>query len=347
MDATPAEINTIHSVPTQMKISWFRVGPTYNQCHISLLPNLTNLRWPSPIVSKIPTAKIKANGGRGRLPGMFEPAMSIGQMELYRKLLHTFSDMMFRNGLGDRFMLTAGTLVGSFHHHDFIPWDDDIDIFVDIEIRDEVRQLVRELEPQYWLKVTNERDKFFTRPLPSPEDDKNVELSQPVPDKPWSWPFVDISYYERNKTHITENLPAYIESVSWPVDMVFPLYFRPFGSAWYPAPRNPLAFLANRYGTSSACYSLSYSHALERGMLSLSASCELLAYRYPFVQHGPCDKDAQAPDANMMSLSEEKLVIQSEIFSPAVIHSLCLAADATNTRASSFDFGQKTRRKIA
>ena len=35
------------------------------------------------------------------------------------------------NRINATYMLYAGSLIGSYRHHDIIPWDDDIDLFID------------------------------------------------------------------------------------------------------------------------------------------------------------------------------------------------------------------------
>ena len=71
---------------------------------------------------------------------IFNPTFSIDvHMELL-ELLEVFQRTMTSHNL--TFFLQGGTLIGSWRHHGFIPWDDDIDVFMDVEDKPRLKVIV-------------------------------------------------------------------------------------------------------------------------------------------------------------------------------------------------------------
>ena len=55
-------------------------------------------------------------------------------------LLGTLNDLLTRHGV--EYIMCDGTLLGSYHFHGFIPWDDDVDIMVNIKHLDKFKAVL-------------------------------------------------------------------------------------------------------------------------------------------------------------------------------------------------------------
>ncbi|KAF8565847.1 hypothetical protein P879_09433 [Paragonimus westermani] len=322
---------------TWMKTEWdskgiagespFCVHAYRDNIQMSRLPKLTAMSWPPDPVALRPAGGTNSSGYLLPLPPLFKPVMSAVQRELSKKLLRTFADIMFAEGLGNRFMIYGGTLLGSFRHHDFIPWDDDIDVLVDIEVRPKVRELPRNSNQGYILYTGPPRDKLYAKLIRANETHLDVERSHPA--LSWGWPFLDISYFDTNRTHVLDTAGSNGRYYIWPIDVVFPLYFRPFGTDWYPAPRNPMQFNRISYGSTVMCMFSGYSHVFEKKVSQGSVPCRSLAVHCAFVEHRPCEKQTSSSRDSMI-LSVERLVSRNSTAQITEIHKFCLAVPADN-----------------
>ncbi|VDP88889.1 unnamed protein product [Echinostoma caproni] len=271
--------------PLLLALDPFLVKPRKNATEHKMLPNLTALHWPPKVVASRPAGSVYENGTTAPLPRPFEPIMSNGQINLSRRLLKLFSDLMFEHGYGDRFWLNGGSLVGSYHHHNFIPWDDDVDVLADVELRPEIQRLLKTLEPEYKTYSMYVRDKLFSETINQSQAHLDLEYSRATSNNPWSWPFLDIGYCRIEPVKTCEDpwIPGL--SVCYPTSSIFPLIYRPFGDDWYPSPSNVPVYLRSMYREHTSCVTFGYSHILESGSRFGRVPCHTLLHRYPFVRH--------------------------------------------------------------
>lgn len=206
----------------------------------------------------------------------FNTRMDAKELRAFTDILYRFVELVTAHNL--TYFLYSGTLLGSYRHHGIIPWDDDMDVMMNISDKPIIRRVLSSRLPNYLLNdKQGKRWKFFST------------LSRPIPGISWSWPYLDISFFGENQTHIWDSDPAFKSSYTFPKEDVFPLYNRPFMDSMLPAPRDTARFLGGRYSMTE-CKSNTYDHRMERFVsmfMRKSIPCETLKDIYPMVSHKP------------------------------------------------------------
>ncbi|KAL5110629.1 hypothetical protein TcWFU_007231 [Taenia crassiceps] len=242
------------------------------------LPNLTSISWPQH----------KRPNFTRRSVGMgFELKLSEGQYKSLERLLRVFESVMISLQLQDQWFLAAGTLIGSLRHHEIIPWDDDVDVCVDIRHRKTIQSALQHLPSEFRTYAQSGRDKLYFTPLGENDAVNSTTVgSFNYTHVPWAWPFIDILYFR--KVGPNTAVEVMWESKTYHLKQIFPVIYRPFGQHWYPAPRNPISVLSAYYFPSERlCVSSPYSHAAEMSVSSSSVPCSSLFHLHAFVQRCP------------------------------------------------------------
>ncbi|THD19353.1 Lipopolysaccharide choline [Fasciola hepatica] len=307
----------------------------------SALPNLQQLDWPIAEVAQYPSGRRFPNGTVKPLPPALSPVVSKAQLKLTKHLLKTFSDLMFQHGMGDRFMLNGGTLVGSFQHHDIVPWDDDVDVLADVNVRPSIQRILQQLTPEYQVTIQGVRDKLYTKFLSQQDDELDRPLSRKASRFPWGWPYLDIGYFRENDTHLWDISTSPRPTRGILKKIIFPLVFRPLGKHWYPAPFDTLSYMRRVYGKSGGCAVFGYSHILEGRGPSGRTSCWSLGRRYAFVQRTLADPEkfiiADPQWARTMVVVEESLVYRTNR-APLVLHTIQIPSLVGSTEVNTYSF---------
>ncbi|KAK2159370.1 hypothetical protein LSH36_154g07053 [Paralvinella palmiformis] len=167
------------------------------------------------------------------------------------------------------YFLYGGTLLGSYRHHDIIPWDDDFDVFVNVEDKEKLFTAIKSTA-SYDVTKAGTRIKMFA-----------TKAANQTSRYPWRWPYVDISFYVENDTHIWDSSPQFNDYV-YPKEDVFPLHKRPLAGLNFDAPRDAYRNLKRTY-KSVDCTTHYYSHKYEKREGRIVIPCGLLKASFPFV----------------------------------------------------------------
>ncbi|CAF0719627.1 unnamed protein product [Rotaria sp. Silwood1] len=219
-----------------------------------------------------------------------------------------------------KYFLTKGTLIGVLRHHDVIPWDTDIDLFIPSSATQKILRSFRQLDKLSTIAslktttatvtTTESSTARAAKDRPSFHNDlivyrfKNIHkvtsykifsLRSPIVNRTnYRWPKIDIFPYEENDTHIYaypkhhHNLGTmnYIAKTN-----VEPIYLRILGPLLVPSPRNLRLSLKamiklGRSNVFYACEGNTFLHRYNRGPTETwRVPCKELHNTYPFVKN--------------------------------------------------------------
>ena len=240
----------------------------FNTINILLLVSVETLRLSSkedPVRGDLTVLRSTKN--TSSLPDGFRPALSPTERAVVVDLLRTIDQICTANNI--TYFMNHGTLLGSYRHHDMIPWDDDVDLGMPTVNQTFIKHILKSSKPGYtWVWSASTQIRFIG------PDSKVYNPS-------WGlrWPYVDIDFYSEDK----RNVNFYHWKVfSYPKSIVFPLHKRPLGQLSLPSPKNAGVYISRTFDDYKEC-SVGLCHKTGRQYPKKTLPCETLGNVYPLV----------------------------------------------------------------
>ena len=239
---------------------------------------------------------INSSDDRKKRFGPYLPQMTLRDRAKLLDTWKAFHDACAVHNIS--YFLVEGTLLGALRHRGFIPWDDDMDVAVDI--RDSVRlQYALSCLPGYTLRVqSNMHWKFFAedasvvslgppattlhaKTLSESQKGNYVLEFEPSQNVVMRYPFVDIFFTTGDGTY-TWALTNYVATnVAFLNEDIYPLTIAGFEGYLAPVPRHSRDILRIIYDV-NVCLSPFNNHRLEMGISDIhSVPCQDLSEIYP------------------------------------------------------------------
>ena len=259
-------------------------------------------------------------------------ALTMEQHNELVDLLASFVTLMEKHNI--TYLMYEGTLLGSYFFHDFVPWDDDLDLMIAWKDREKLLKVFSDHKLRETFDVCSYQDIIDWYSLETLEG-RNPKLqkradrdfytkhadfkfkfflksSKNAGDFQWKWPFIDIKFYKETEDTVYKLDNIHPQHGTIHKRDFFPLHLRPFAGLWLPAPRDTRSWLRKKYAK-FICVSHSWDHVKEVRQSRSHVSCSDILGIYPHVHRS---KPIEAGYKNRMG------VIESLMLGPRILHSV-------------------------
>ncbi|KAK6178978.1 hypothetical protein SNE40_011443 [Patella caerulea] len=201
----------------------------------------------------------------------FQPMMSLDERNILLYTLHVYLEVCKKFNL--TYFVIEGTLLGTYRHMGLIPWDDDVDVIMDVTDWSKIRDVFSGMPDIELMVHSHFQWKIFPRAVNNSKG------------KHFKYPFLDIFFYDKDSTHIWGLTPATKPNILFNKNDIFPLVQRPFENQMVYVP-NKIEKVVKSIFDVNRCVSSGYLH--KRNMpcpthLIKNVPCQYLYNLHPFV----------------------------------------------------------------
>ena len=212
----------------------------------------------------------------------YQPSLTAREQQMMLYTMLTATQALSAYNIS--YFVSEGTLIGYWRHHGMIPWDDDVDMYIDSEKWPLARQVLSCLPDIQMNMGSDYMWKLFHKDADLWQGEDFIKF-----------PFIDVFLYRKDSVHVWP-LTIWLKTVLiTPVDLVFPPTKGIFEGFPVDIPRKPTEILRLEYGGSVMydCYSRTFKRR-ERFLVPLPERthlpCSVLENFYPFVSRKKVDK---------------------------------------------------------
>ncbi|GFO02137.1 lipopolysaccharide cholinephosphotransferase licd [Plakobranchus ocellatus] len=188
------------------------------------------------------------------------------------ELVHLYA--VFKNAMesaGLRHVVMHGSALGAWRFHGVTPWDDDIDLAIDVADWVEIKETLGCIDGFSLDTTSNTKWGFYRNNGSLIKDDPSSKR----------WPFLDLFLYTSDDEYVWGLNYVHLRRFTFSKEDMFPTQLVPFEGFMVPVPRHLRNVLEHQFVDPTVCVSQHLNHRTGDGLEILKVPCQNLTDMYP------------------------------------------------------------------